>query len=253
MTKEIKREVCLDSEFIKYLLSRKHLTQEQFAKELSIAQNNVARWLNHTVEPKMTSLVKIAKLLDVSVEEIVLIGDQPSRTESPPFLEGEFDQDISERSSISKAPNSETQLIVQPRVSASGVKMPVNHPAIDGMLDFSNDFEVLKCGIQDEKAFSVFVEDEHLLPDIPKNSYVIISPWQSFKSGLLAAIVTNTDDLLLGTIYEIEENFIVVRKGNGQEPKFIKKKNVKIINNKLAVWSIIAVFFVNPPVLKGDE
>ncbi len=55
---------------LKFLLSRKNLTQCEFAKMLKTTQPVVQRWLTGT-KPSYKSITKITKALNISVEDLL--------------------------------------------------------------------------------------------------------------------------------------------------------------------------------------
>ena len=49
----------------------KGLTQKQLAEKLKIYQSNMSNWENGITEPDIQSLIKIADILDVHIDELV--------------------------------------------------------------------------------------------------------------------------------------------------------------------------------------
>lgn len=58
---------------IKQLRTAKGLSQNQFGLEIEMEKSNVSRLESGTVSPKITTLNKIAKVLDVSLSELVKV------------------------------------------------------------------------------------------------------------------------------------------------------------------------------------
>lgn len=57
---------------MKELLKSKKITQTEFAKMLGVSQRLVSYWCTKEREPDATMMTKIAHLLGISVEQIVL-------------------------------------------------------------------------------------------------------------------------------------------------------------------------------------
>lgn len=47
------------------------LTQKEVAEHLSIHQSNVSDWENNTSRPEYENLIKLARLYDVTIEELL--------------------------------------------------------------------------------------------------------------------------------------------------------------------------------------
>lgn len=58
------------SKKLKFLLSKKNLTQKQFAEKINTRHQVVSRWLCGT-SPSQQSIAKIAKALNISVDDLL--------------------------------------------------------------------------------------------------------------------------------------------------------------------------------------
>lgn len=56
---------------MKELLKSKKISQDNFAKTLGVSQRLVSYWCTKEREPSATMMTKIAKILGVSVEQVV--------------------------------------------------------------------------------------------------------------------------------------------------------------------------------------
>jgi transcriptional regulator with XRE-family HTH domain len=57
---------------LKKLLAIKGISQTQLAQELGIKQSSVSDWINRGINPELEKLIRIAKILEVSLDELVL-------------------------------------------------------------------------------------------------------------------------------------------------------------------------------------
>ena len=67
------------SERLKYLRKQAHLTQVELAGKLGIVQSSYADWERGKKKPTQENLVKIAQILNVSVD--YLVGNSEERTD----------------------------------------------------------------------------------------------------------------------------------------------------------------------------
>lgn len=58
---------------MKDLLKQAGLTQSEFAKRLGITQSLVSQWISNKCQPQLNMVPKVAKLLNVSVEDILAL------------------------------------------------------------------------------------------------------------------------------------------------------------------------------------
>ncbi len=56
---------------LKYLREKRGLSQSQLADELGVTQQSVNKYENHTTEPDIEMLIRIAKFFDTSVDFLV--------------------------------------------------------------------------------------------------------------------------------------------------------------------------------------
>jgi transcriptional regulator with XRE-family HTH domain len=54
------------------------LTQNQLAESLQICQSNISDWENNVSRPEYEHLIKMARLYEVSLEELLGIEEMPS-------------------------------------------------------------------------------------------------------------------------------------------------------------------------------
>lgn len=57
---------------LKKYLAEKGMTQTQLANELGIKQPTVNDWINKGINPELEKVIRIAKILDVTLDELVL-------------------------------------------------------------------------------------------------------------------------------------------------------------------------------------
>lgn len=55
----------------KELLKKREMTQEQLAKKLKVTQQTVSQWCNGATAPQRKIWSKVAKTLDVTVEQLL--------------------------------------------------------------------------------------------------------------------------------------------------------------------------------------
>lgn len=56
---------------IRVVLAEKELTNRWLAEELGVCQMTVSRWTTNKTQPSVSQLIEIAKLLNVSIEDLV--------------------------------------------------------------------------------------------------------------------------------------------------------------------------------------
>lgn len=57
---------------LKKYLAEKGMTQTQLANELGIKQPTINSWINKGINPELEKVIRIAKILDVTLDELVL-------------------------------------------------------------------------------------------------------------------------------------------------------------------------------------
>lgn len=62
-------EECISNN-IKLLRKKYNLTQQELANQLSVSRSVVAKWENNHVKPDISSLLKIAKTFDISLDHL---------------------------------------------------------------------------------------------------------------------------------------------------------------------------------------
>ena len=63
------------AERLKILRCKKHYTQKELAKELSVSQGAISRWENGQHEPPLIVLVKTAKYFQVTIDYLIGLTD----------------------------------------------------------------------------------------------------------------------------------------------------------------------------------
>lgn len=58
-------------ENLKWLRQMNHLTQEQLALKVGVSRESITKWENGKIEPTIESIVKLAKVFEVSVDELL--------------------------------------------------------------------------------------------------------------------------------------------------------------------------------------
>ena len=71
------------------LRSRAGYSQENFAEALGVSRQSVSRWENDTAVPDTEYLVKMSRLLSVSLDELLLAEELPPIEERAPMSEEE--------------------------------------------------------------------------------------------------------------------------------------------------------------------
>lgn len=84
------------SERLKELRKRDGLSQVEFAKKFNISTGTIGNWETGAREPDATTLLKIAKFFNVTVD--YLLSD--NRQKNPPQSDGAFDQIFSEKDEL---------------------------------------------------------------------------------------------------------------------------------------------------------
>ena len=53
------------------VLKRKHMTQKELSKRINVTEASICRYINNQRVPKATTVMKMAKVLDVDVDELL--------------------------------------------------------------------------------------------------------------------------------------------------------------------------------------
>lgn len=56
---------------IKVVLAEKNIQNKELANQIGVAQATMSKWVTNASQPSLEMLVKIAKALDVSLDELV--------------------------------------------------------------------------------------------------------------------------------------------------------------------------------------
>ena len=64
------------------LRTAKKLSQEDFAAAMEVSRQSVSKWENDMAVPELEKLIKMAKLFEVSLDE--LVGNTPPQTKTEP-------------------------------------------------------------------------------------------------------------------------------------------------------------------------
>ena len=59
------------SDNLQVLRKRNNMTQEQLAEQLEVSRQAVSKWENGTSDPSTSNLIALAKLFDLSAEELL--------------------------------------------------------------------------------------------------------------------------------------------------------------------------------------
>ena len=100
---------------IKKLRVQQGMTQKNLADKLFVSAQAISRWENDEVEPSIGTIVELAKIFDVSVDEILGIGSKESvkettdedfkeeiKTELKETIKEEFQKEEQKREEIAK-------------------------------------------------------------------------------------------------------------------------------------------------------
>lgn len=61
---------------LKYLRLEKGIGQPELAKQIGVSKGIISFWENGLREPTMTSLIKLARFFDVSIDYLVGLADE---------------------------------------------------------------------------------------------------------------------------------------------------------------------------------
>lgn len=61
------------SKNLKYLRKKNNLSQNKLAKKLNVNQTTIARWEDKGREPTISSVFKIAKYFEISIDDLITI------------------------------------------------------------------------------------------------------------------------------------------------------------------------------------
>lgn len=56
---------------IRVVLADKHITNRWLAQQLSVTDMTVSRWTTNKIQPSVSQLIEIAKMLSVSLDDLV--------------------------------------------------------------------------------------------------------------------------------------------------------------------------------------
>ena len=57
---------------IKLVLVEKHRTSKQLSEQLGVAPSTVSKWCTNSSQPDLSSLLKIADILEVDIKELIV-------------------------------------------------------------------------------------------------------------------------------------------------------------------------------------
>jgi len=83
------------------------LSQAEFARLLKVPQPNITRWESGAITPSIESIIKIAKALGVSIDEILLTENEREK------LEPSNHALLKRFKSIEKLPNKDKETLIQ--------------------------------------------------------------------------------------------------------------------------------------------
>jgi len=63
---------------IKQARESKNMTQEQLARELDISRSTVAMWETQKITPRASMLLRLSKLFDCSIDELIRVEAKES-------------------------------------------------------------------------------------------------------------------------------------------------------------------------------
>jgi len=67
---------------LKVVLAEKKITNKWLAEQLGKDQGTVSKWCTNTCQPDLVSLMKIAKLLDVDINELIRYDSLEKKTQT---------------------------------------------------------------------------------------------------------------------------------------------------------------------------
>lgn len=79
----------LNTEKIVNYRSHNRLTQSEFAARLGITAVSLSRWEKHKIFPNQTNLKKLARELQVDINDLIIIQRAPEHKERKPYEESE--------------------------------------------------------------------------------------------------------------------------------------------------------------------
>lgn len=53
------------------LLKNKKITQIELAEQIGVSQQTISKWINKVIRPKYEELIKLSKILSISVEDLI--------------------------------------------------------------------------------------------------------------------------------------------------------------------------------------
>ena len=173
------------------LRKQKKISQEKLAKELNVSRSTVAMWENNSNEPDNKTLVKIANILNTTVDN--LVGNEKT--------------------------NKGIKIPVFGDVAAG---IPIS--AIEDIVDFEEITEELASK---GEYFGLVIKGDSMEPRMATGDVVIVRSQQSAETGDIAIVLIDGENATCKKIKKTPEGVMLISLNPAYEPMFYTNKQIE--------------------------
>lgn len=183
------------SKQLKRLRAQQNLTQAGLAKHLGVTQQAVARWESEKSSPDPSMLIRIANLLQVSVDELVGNIDLPSTNE--------------------------------------GVKIPILGSVVAGIpvsavTDILGYEEITQQMARSGQYFALRIKGDSMLPGLKEGDTVIVKEQPDVNSGDVAIVLINGDEATVKQVKKTDGGIVLFGYNTAvYEPHFYSNQDIE--------------------------
>lgn len=167
------------------------LSQEKLAQKLNVSRSTVAMWENNSNEPDHKTLIKIATILNISIDD--LLENKNSR-----------------------------KGIKIPVLGSVAAGIPIS--AIQDILDYE---EISEEMASKGEYFGLEIKGESMAPTISNGDTVIVKTQQTAENGDIAIVLINGDEATCKKIKKMPEGIMLIPLNSDYEPIFYSNKEIE--------------------------
>ncbi len=168
-----------------------NLNQEKLAKKLNVSRSTVAMWENNSNEPDHKTLVKIASILNISIDDLL------------------------ENKNAKKG-------VKIPVLGSVAAGIPIS--AIQDILDYE---EISEDMASKGEYFGLIIKGNSMSPTISNGDTVIIKSQPVAENGDIAIVLVNGDEATCKKIKKMPEGIMLIPLNSEYEPIFYSNKEIE--------------------------
>jgi len=120
------------------LRTGKRMSQEDFASAMEVSRQSVSKWENDMAVPELEKLIKMTKLFEVSLDE--LVGNAPPQPAPVPVTDPESTPVVQHKKTITF----DSKTVISTGLLFAAVLLPIFHLLLNINTSYSNMLESLK-------------------------------------------------------------------------------------------------------------